>query len=75
MVKAELLTIGDEILFGQIVDTNAQWMSVELTKAGIKVIRKTSVGDVEDEILVLFLRPHHADRFPGAHQHTVAHGV
>lgn len=54
MAKAELLTIGDEILFGQIVDTNAQWMSVELTKAGIKVIRKTSVGDVENEILTAF---------------------
>ena len=54
MVKAELLTIGDEILFGQIVDTNSQWMSVELTKAGIKVIRKTSVGDVEEEILKAF---------------------
>lgn len=54
MAKAELLTIGDEILFGQIVDTNAQWMSVELTKAGIKVIRKTSVGDIESEILEAF---------------------
>jgi nicotinamide-nucleotide amidase len=54
MIKAELLTIGDEILFGQIVDTNSQWMSVELSKAGIKVIRKTTVGDVEDEILTAF---------------------
>jgi nicotinamide-nucleotide amidase len=50
-ILAELLTIGDEILFGQIVDTNSQWMSVELSNAGIKVIRKTTVGDVEEEIL------------------------
>jgi nicotinamide-nucleotide amidase len=50
-VTAELLTIGDEILYGQIVDTNSQWMSVELSNAGIKVIRKTSVGDQESEIL------------------------
>jgi nicotinamide-nucleotide amidase len=50
-VTAELLTIGDEILYGQIVDTNAQWMSVELGNAGIRVIRKTSVGDEEGEIL------------------------
>ena len=50
-IVAELLTIGDEILYGQIVDTNAQWMSVELSQAGIKVIRKTSVGDLEAEIL------------------------
>ena len=54
MIKAELLTIGDELLFGQIVDTNSQWMSVELSKAGIKVIRKTTVGDVEGEILTAF---------------------
>src|SRR3954466_1263891 len=53
-VTAELLTIGDEILYGQIVDTNAQWMSVELSNAGIKVIRKTSVGDLENEILTAF---------------------
>lgn len=50
-IVAELLTIGDEILYGQIVDTNAQWMSVELSQAGIKVVRKTTVGDQEDEIL------------------------
>src|SRR5687767_9006470 len=50
-VLAELLTIGDEILYGQIVDTNSQWMSVELSNAGIKVIRKTSVADQEGEIL------------------------
>src|SRR6478609_4063438 len=53
-ILAELLTIGDEILYGQIVDTNSQWMSVELDKVGIKVIRKTTVGDVESEILTAF---------------------
>lgn len=51
-ITAELLTIGDEILYGQIVDTNSQWMSVALSDAGIKVVRKTSVGDIEGEILV-----------------------
>jgi nicotinamide-nucleotide amidase len=53
-ILAELLTIGDEILYGQIVDTNSQWMSAELDKVGIKVVRKTSVGDVEGEILTAF---------------------
>ncbi len=53
-ILAELLTIGDEILYGQIVDTNSQWMSVELDKVGIKVIRKTTVGDVDSEILTAF---------------------
>jgi nicotinamide-nucleotide amidase len=53
-IKAELLTIGDEILYGQIVDTNSQWMSVELDKVGIKVIRKTTVRDNEEDILSAF---------------------
>ncbi|MEO5976489.1 MAG: competence/damage-inducible protein A [Chryseolinea sp.] len=51
-ITAELLTIGDEILYGQIVDTNSQWMSVALSDAGIKVVRKSSVGDIESEILI-----------------------
>src|SRR6476620_4750664 len=50
-ILAELLTIGDEILYGQIVDTNSQWMSVELSNAGIRVIRKNSVSDQENEII------------------------
>jgi nicotinamide-nucleotide amidase len=50
-VKAELLTIGDEILYGQIVDTNSAWMSAELSKVGVSVVRKVSVGDNEEEIL------------------------
>lgn len=50
-ILAELLTIGDEILYGQIVDTNSQWMSVALDQVGIRVIRKTTVGDAEAEIL------------------------
>lgn len=53
-VTAELLTIGDEILYGQIVDTNSQWMGIELSNAGIRVVRKTTVGDVEHEILNAF---------------------
>jgi nicotinamide-nucleotide amidase len=53
-ITAELLTIGDEILYGQIVDTNSQWMSVELTNIGVKVVRKTSVADTEQEILIAF---------------------
>lgn len=47
----EIITIGDEILYGQILDTNTQWMSEVLDAAGFKVIRKTSIGDSEAEIL------------------------
>ena len=51
---AEILTIGDEILYGQITDTNSQWMSQALDELGIKVIRKTTVGDNEIDILNAF---------------------
>lgn len=53
-INAEILTIGDEILYGQILDTNAQWMSSELDQLGIKVVRKTTVGDNEEDILNAF---------------------
>ena len=51
MVKAAIVTIGDEILFGQITDTNSQWIGAELTKIGIRVVRKSSVGDNREDIL------------------------
>ena len=54
IITAELLTIGDELLYGQILDTNSQWMSVAMSEAGFKVIRKTTVGDIEDEIIHAF---------------------
>ncbi|MEM8893059.1 MAG: competence/damage-inducible protein A, partial [Bacteroidota bacterium] len=50
-VTAEIITIGDEILYGQILDTNAKWMSETLNEAGVKTIRRTTIGDREDEIL------------------------
>src|SRR3982751_725108 len=53
-IYAEVVTIGDEILYGQITDTNTQWMSTELDKIGIKTVRKSSVGDQEDKILQIF---------------------
>ena len=54
MIKAEIITIGDEILYGQITDTNTQWISAELDKIGIRTIRKYSVGDSEEAILSIF---------------------
>jgi nicotinamide-nucleotide amidase len=54
IITAELLTIGDELLYGQILDTNSQWMSVALNDAGIKVTHKTTVGDRADDILKAF---------------------
>lgn len=47
---AEIITIGDEILIGQIVDTNSAWMARELNLIGIKVKQITSVSDDADHI-------------------------
>ncbi len=49
-VLAEIITIGDEILIGQITDTNSQWISKKLNEIGIHVSHKTSVGDSESDI-------------------------
>ena len=48
---AEIITIGDEILIGQVVDTNSAYIARELNKIGIKVYQITSVQDVRDHIL------------------------
>jgi len=46
----EIITIGDEILIGQIVDTNSAWMAQELNKNGFRVFQITSVTDNEKHI-------------------------
>ena len=52
--QAEIITIGDEILYGQTLDTNSHWISGELDQLGIKVIRKTTIPDLENHILIAF---------------------
>lgn len=52
--RAEILTIGDEILYGQILDSNSQWISQQLDDLGIRVVKKSTVGDNEDDILAAF---------------------
>jgi nicotinamide-nucleotide amidase len=49
-VAASIITIGDELLIGQVIDTNSAWMAQELNKAGIWMKRRIAVGDVWDEI-------------------------
>lgn len=48
--KASIITIGDELLIGQVIDTNSAWMAQELSKAGIQVSRRVAVGDIWDDI-------------------------
>lgn len=50
-MKVEIITIGDEILIGQIIDTNSAWMAAELTKSGFEVTSIQSVGDSAQTII------------------------
>jgi len=50
MVNASIITIGDELLIGQTIDTNSPWMAEELNKIGVWVKRRVAVGDVRDDI-------------------------
>lgn len=59
-MKTAIITIGDEILIGQIVDTNSAWMSKKLTEAGFEVEEKISIADnaqqIKDTIKEIFQR-------------------
>jgi nicotinamide-nucleotide amidase len=49
-VTASIITIGDELLIGQVVDTNSPWMSQQLNNIGVWVQHRIAVGDVWDDI-------------------------
>ena len=48
---AEIITIGDELLIGQVIDTNSAWMAEQLNLAGIRVHQITSISDDREHIL------------------------
>jgi nicotinamide-nucleotide amidase len=50
-MKAEIITIGDELLIGQVIDTNSAWMAEVLNLAGIRVVQITSISDSREHIL------------------------
>ncbi len=50
MTGVSIITIGDELLIGQVIDTNSAWMAQELNKAGIWVKRRVAVGDNSNDI-------------------------
>ena len=50
-MKAEIITIGDELLIGQTIDTNSAWMGSELSIAGFDIQKKTTVHDNRTDIL------------------------
>jgi len=50
-LRAELITIGDEILIGQIVNTNAVFLAKSLNKIGIEIAQITSISDNKEAIV------------------------
>lgn len=62
MLKVEMLSTGDEVLSGQIVDTNAAWLADYFFHQGVPLCRRNTVGDnFADLVAVLAERSHHAD--------------
>lgn len=49
-MKAQLLTLGDELLIGQTTNTNAAWLGERLTRLGVRVTRTVTVGDAREAI-------------------------
>lgn len=50
IVHASIITIGDELMIGQVVDTNSAWIAQQLNKEGIWIRKRVSVGDNHQEI-------------------------
>jgi nicotinamide-nucleotide amidase len=53
-MKAEIITIGDELLIGQVINTNQAYIAGKLNDVGVDVVRMTTVGDVSNEIVTAF---------------------
>lgn len=49
-ITASIITIGDELLIGQVVDTNSPWMSQQLNNIGVWVHHRVAVGDMWEDI-------------------------
>ena len=50
-MRAEIITIGDELLIGQVVDTNSAWMAERLNEIGVELYQITSVHDTREHII------------------------
>jgi len=50
-IRAEVIAIGDELLIGQTINTNAAWLGEQLNAIGIKVHRSTVISDDKSEIV------------------------
>lgn len=50
-MKAEIIAIGDELLIGQVIDTNSSWMESRLNELGIEVLQSTCIHDEQQQII------------------------
>jgi len=50
-IQASIITIGDELLIGQTIDTNSAWIAQQLNSLGIDIVRRVAVGDTREAIL------------------------
>ena len=50
-MKVEILSVGNEVLSGKVVNTNASFLSIELEKIGYDVVRVVTVGDDKEELI------------------------
>ncbi|MGY8789475.1 MAG: molybdopterin-binding protein, partial [Pseudomonadales bacterium] len=53
-MKIELICTGEEVLSGQIIDTNAAWFANTLMNEGLELHRKTTVGDRMEDLVTIF---------------------
>jgi len=67
-MKSALITIGDEILIGQVTDTNAVWISKELNKIGVRVCEMVTVSDDAEQITSTL------DRYMGSYDLVIMTG-
>lgn len=50
MVKAQIISIGDELLIGQVINTNASWMGAKLSEIGVTISKVLSISDSKEAI-------------------------
>ena len=51
MIYASIITIGDELLIGQVTDTNSAFIAREMNEAGFAICRRVAVGDDKKQII------------------------
>ena len=50
-MKVEILSVGNEVLSGKVINTNASFLSIELEKIGFDVVRIVTLGDDKEELI------------------------